>query len=225
MQNVTDFFTSVSVFFNTPTGFAILWTAIVGFIIYLASKYNPFVEAWRKYEGSIIAGIRFAEKSIDDSTENKSLAKLDAALKYVIKAYEDANSGKSPSQTLINAFKEGIQIKHDQMERVGTLPKATKTKVVGLLLVCSVAFAVAGCGVPAGKDISSGIGGGNSIKLDNSNNNVIVLTDGELEPEKVVEKAGKIIVPDVPLPQIIPNPAADDVESEDVDEEKTDSAQ
>lgn len=209
MQNVTDFFTSVSVFFNTPTGFAILWTAIVGFIIYLASKYNPFVEAWRKYEGSIIAGIRFAEKSIDDSTENKSLAKLDAALKYVIKAYEDANSGKSPSETLINAFKEGIQIKHDQMERVGTLPKATKTTVIGLLLICSIAFAVAGCGVPMGKDISSGAAGGNSIKLDKSCNNVIVLTDGQLNPADVIEKAGKIIIPIAPLPQTIEIKAAE----------------
>jgi soluble cytochrome b562 len=215
MQNVTDFFTSVSAFFNTPTGFAILWTAIVGFIIYLASKYNPFVEVWKKYEGSIIAGIRFAEKSIDDSSENKSLAKLDAALKYVIKAYESANKGKSPSETLINAFKEGIQIKHDQMERVGTLPKATKTKVFGLILLCSVTFAVAGCGVPVGKDISSGIGGGNSIKLDNSNNNVIVLTDGELKPENVVEKAGDIIVPDVPLPQVNEDNATGDAESND----------
>jgi len=78
-----------------------------------------------------------------------------------------------------------------------------------LLLLCSVAFAVAGCGVPMGKDISSGAAGGNSIKLDKSCNNVIVLTDGQLNPADVIEKAGKIIIPIAPLPQTIEIKAAE----------------
>ena len=120
---MTEIFTAIAAFFNTATGFAILWAAVVGFFIYLASKYNPFVEVWRKYEGTIITAVRFAEQSIPDDTENKGLAKLDWALQYVIKAYEEANNGKSPSETLIAAFKEGIQIKHDQLDRLGSLSK------------------------------------------------------------------------------------------------------
>ena len=199
---MTDFFTSIGTFFNTPTGFAILWTVGIAALIWLASKYNPFQAAWKKYEGSIITGIRLAEKAIDDSTENKSLAKLDAALKYVIKAYESVNNGKSPSETLIAAFKEGIQIKHDQMEASGSLSK-TAAATTAVLLICAITFAVAGCGTPIGKDISSGAAGGNSIKLDKSCKNVIILTDGQFNPADVIEKAGKIVIPMTPLPQTI----------------------
>jgi hypothetical protein len=120
---MTEIFTAIAAFFNSAIGFAILWAAIVGAFTWFASKYNPFVEAWRKYEGSIITAVRFAEQSIPSDTENKGLAKLDWALQYVIKAYEDANNGKSPSENLINAFREGIQLKHDQLDRFGSLGK------------------------------------------------------------------------------------------------------
>jgi hypothetical protein len=108
-------------FLNSGIGFAIVWAALVGFFLFLASKFNPLQEKWKQYEGSIITGIRLAEKQIPDDTPNAGLAKLDAALRFVIAAYAEANNGKQPSAALIEQIKQGIQIKHDELDRYGGL--------------------------------------------------------------------------------------------------------
>lgn len=110
-------------FFNSGFGFAVTWAAMVGFFIFLTSKLNPFQEAWKKYEGSIITGIKLAEKQIADDTPNAGLAKLDAALKFVLNAYAEANNGKQPSAKLVEEIKQGIQIKHSDLDRFGGLSK------------------------------------------------------------------------------------------------------
>lgn len=110
-------------FLNSGIGFAIVWAALVGFFLFLASKFNPLQEKWKQYEGSIITGIRLAEKQIPDDTPNAGLAKLDAALRFVIAAYAEANNGKQPSAALIEQIKQGIQIKHDELDRYGGLSK------------------------------------------------------------------------------------------------------
>ncbi|HOD83920.1 MAG TPA: hypothetical protein PKG77_21060 [Phycisphaerae bacterium] len=110
-------------FLNSGIGFAIIWAAMVGFFIFLASKFNPLQEKWKQYEGSIITGIKLAEKQIPDDTPNSGLAKLDAALRFVLKAYAEANSGKQPSDALVEQIKQGIQIKHSELDRWGGLPK------------------------------------------------------------------------------------------------------
>lgn len=108
-------------FLNSGTGFAIVWAALVGFFLFLASKFNPLQEKWKQYEGSIITGIKLAEKQIPDDTPNAGLAKLDAALRFVLNAYAEANNGKQPSAALIEQIKQGIQIKHDELDRYGGL--------------------------------------------------------------------------------------------------------
>jgi hypothetical protein len=108
-------------FLNSGIGFAIVWAALVGFFLFLASKFNPLQEKWKQYEGSIITGIKLAEKQIPDDTPNAGLAKLDAALRFVIAAYAEANNGKQPSVALIEQIKQGIQIKHDELDRYGGL--------------------------------------------------------------------------------------------------------
>ena len=108
---------------NSPFGFAVIWAAVIGVFIFLAGKYNPFQEAWKKYEGSIITGIKLAEKQIADDTPNAGLAKLDAALRFVLAAYGEANGGKQPSAKLIEQIRQGIQIKHSQFDRFGGLSK------------------------------------------------------------------------------------------------------
>ena len=110
-------------FFSSGFGFAVTWAAVVGFFIFLTSKLNPFTEAWKKYEGSIITGIKLAEKEIADDTPNSGLAKLDSALRFVLKAYAEANKGKQPPAKLVEEIKQGIQIKHSDLDRFGGLSK------------------------------------------------------------------------------------------------------
>lgn len=110
-------------FLNSGIGFAIIWAAMVGFFIFLASRFNPWQEKWKQYEGSIITGIKLAEKQIPDDTPNAGLAKLDAALRFVLNAYAEANNGKQPSAALVEQIKQGIQVKHSELDRFGGLSK------------------------------------------------------------------------------------------------------
>jgi len=116
-------------FLNSGIGFAIVWAALVGFFLFLASKFNPLQEKWKQYEGSIITGIKLAEKQIPDDTPNSGLAKLDAALRFVLNAYAEANNGKQPSAALIEQIKQGIQIKHDELDRYGGLESKKEAHV------------------------------------------------------------------------------------------------
>jgi len=96
---------------------------MVGLFMFLASRFNPFHEKWKAWEGSIITGIKLAEKEIDDDTPNAGLAKLDAALRFVLKAYAEAHNGKQPPTKLIEEIKQGIQVKHSDLDRFGGLSK------------------------------------------------------------------------------------------------------
>lgn len=69
---------------NTSAGLVFL----AGVLIYILNRLYAKHPAVRKYEGYLIAGIKHAEKVIPDDTENKALAKLDAALDYAIKLIE-----------------------------------------------------------------------------------------------------------------------------------------
>ena len=114
-------FNGIWTFLNSGIGFAIIWAAMVGFFIFLASRFNPWQEKWKQYEGSIITGIKLAEKQIPDDTPNSGLAKLDSALRFVLNAYAEANNGKKPSDALVEQIKQGIQIKHSELDRWGGL--------------------------------------------------------------------------------------------------------
>jgi hypothetical protein len=122
-MNAENIINALGQFFSSGFGFAVTWAAVVGFFIFLASKFNPLQEAWKKYEGSIITGIKLAEKQVPDDTPNAGLAKLDAALKFVLDAYAEANKGKQPSDKLVEEIKQGIQIKHSDLDRFGGLSK------------------------------------------------------------------------------------------------------
>ena len=124
-MDVNAIIEAITGFFNSTFGFAVVWAGMVGFFIFLASKYNPLQQAWKKYEGSIITGIKLAEKQVPDDTPNAGLAKLDAALRFVLKAYAEANKGKQPPAKLIEEIKQGIQIKHSDLDRFGGLSKSS----------------------------------------------------------------------------------------------------
>ncbi len=114
---------SLSKLLNSGVGFVVIWAVLVGVFFWLSSKFNPFQEKWKEWEGSIITGIKLAEKEIPDDTPSAGLAKLDAALRFVLKAYADANNGKQPPAKLIEQIKQGIQIKHADLDRYGGLTK------------------------------------------------------------------------------------------------------
>ena len=101
---------------NSPAGIAFM----AGVLLWSLNKLYASKPAWVSFEGAIISAIKFAEVQVPDGTENKGLAKLDAALKYVVKVYEEAR-GKKPSAKAVADLKEGVQIVHDRLEAAGTL--------------------------------------------------------------------------------------------------------
>ena len=98
---------------NSPIGWA-----ISGFIIlFVINKIFAAKPGWAKYEGPIISAIKWAEKSIDDNTDNAGMKKADAALKFFIKSYTEAK-GKKPSTKIIEKVQLGMPIVHDKIEHM-----------------------------------------------------------------------------------------------------------
>ena len=117
---------------NSGFGFMLAWVTIMAAFFWLASKFNPFEEKWKAWEGSIITGIKLAEKQIPNDTPNASLAKLDAALRFVLQAYAESNHGQKPPESLVEELKQAIQIKHADLDRYGGLTsrkQATTTDI------------------------------------------------------------------------------------------------
>ena len=115
-MNWETIFQSVWGLLNSPVGIA----AIAGLVLWLLNRLYAAKPAWAKYEGAIIAGIKYAEKQIPADVDNKSLARLDAALRYVLKVYQETNK-RSPTAKEVAELKDGISILHNELEAEGTL--------------------------------------------------------------------------------------------------------
>ena len=100
-----------------------IWVAAVVVVFLFINKLGPLHEAWKKYEGTIITGIKLAEKAISNDTPNAGLKRLDEALNFVLKSYAEQNGAEPPAK-LVHELKEGIQIKHAELERLGNLHSA-----------------------------------------------------------------------------------------------------
>jgi len=96
---------------NSPAVIAALG---VGLVWLLARLFTAKPE-WKKYEGTIIAAVKFAEKTIPDNVSNTAVKRLEAALKYVIKVYEETQ-GKTPPADVLASLTEGVQITHAALE-------------------------------------------------------------------------------------------------------------
>jgi len=103
-------------FLNSPLGITVIASLVVMALNYIYGK-KPL---WSKYEGPIISAIKFAEKKIPDNADNRSLRRLDYALRYVLKVYKEA-SGKEANKKVTNDLKAGIQIVHNELEENGIL--------------------------------------------------------------------------------------------------------
>ena len=95
-----------------------LAAGLMGWLLMRLFSIRP---AWEAYEGTIISAIKYAEQAIPDDSANKSVARLNAALQYVLKVYAETHRGQQPSASLTNDMREGIQIVHDRLETRGTL--------------------------------------------------------------------------------------------------------
>ncbi len=95
-------------------------TALAGILLYGINKLYLKKPLWEQYEGAVIAAIKYAEKTIPNDSANKSLQRLDTALQYVLKVYEQAQ-GRKATQAEIAEFTNGIQVKHAQLESGGAV--------------------------------------------------------------------------------------------------------
>ena len=100
---------------NSPAGI----TVMAGGLLWLLNRLYAAKPAWQDFEGTIIAAVKWAEKEIPDDASNKAVKRLDAALAYVLKVYEDAR-GTADARTR-QEMREGIQIVHAELEASGTL--------------------------------------------------------------------------------------------------------
>jgi len=114
---------------NFPEILAMVWDAmnapaaiafVAGVFLWLLNRLYTAKPEWQKYEGAIITAIKFAEKNIPDDSPNAGLSRLDDALKYVVKVYEEAN-GKKATPDVVASLVEGIQLTHNKLEAMGTL--------------------------------------------------------------------------------------------------------
>jgi hypothetical protein len=115
-MNGTDILTLLWTAVNSPFGY--MTAAAV--LLWLLNRLYAAKPGWAAYEGTIISAVKFAEKEIPDDVPNKGLARLDSALKYVLKVYEEVNGKRATTQTAAT-LKEGIQIVHDNLQANGTL--------------------------------------------------------------------------------------------------------
>mgnify|MGYP003607525926 CR=1 FL=1 len=95
-------------------------TAVLGAIAWAFVALFERRTGWIKYKGYIIAAVKWAEKTVPDTTENKSLKRMDEALKRFIQLYEIAENA-APSATLLDTVRAQISVVHDQLESEGTL--------------------------------------------------------------------------------------------------------
>ena len=102
---------------NSPIGISV----VAGALLWALNKLYAAKPAWAAYEGTIVSGIKFAEKMVPDDTPNKASTKLNTAINYVLKVYENTNKGKKPSKKLRDSIVQGIQLKHESLEEKGTL--------------------------------------------------------------------------------------------------------
>ena len=101
---------------NSPVGIA----TVAGLVLWLLNRLYAARPAWKRYEGAIISAVKLAEKEIPDETPNAGLRRLDVALKYVLKVYAEM-TGRQASLKVAAELREGIQIKHAELEAAGAL--------------------------------------------------------------------------------------------------------
>ncbi len=141
MEFLVNILNVVWSFLNSAVGIML----VAGAVAWLLKKLYDKKPDWKKYEGAIIEAVKNAEKIIPDDTPNKSFARLNAALQYVLKIHAEVN-GQPATEAEVAEIKEGIRIVHAELEANGNLKK-TATTVGVLLLCCGLLLSSIGCQV------------------------------------------------------------------------------
>lgn len=90
-------------------------TVAASICIWLLGRIYTKKPTWQKFEGTVIAAIRSAEKAVPDNSENKAVKRLDEALKYVLTVFEKVE-GRTATAAEKAEITEGIQIVHNNIE-------------------------------------------------------------------------------------------------------------
>jgi hypothetical protein len=124
---------ALGAFLLSPTGAALV-VAILYYVYKVVIQKVPVIEELKdNYLGTVIAAVKFAEKQVPDDVENKAIAKLDLALKYVLDVYA-SREGMVPADNIANGIKELIQVVHSELEQNDQLhepePEAPKEETL-----------------------------------------------------------------------------------------------
>lgn len=102
---------------NTPAGVAF----VASILVTILGKIFTAKPAWKKlvtkYGPSLMAAVKYAEKSIPDNTESKGLRRLDVALCYVIDLEPKLKTASADN------IKNALTAVHTQAETNGNLKK------------------------------------------------------------------------------------------------------
>lgn len=109
--------TAVWALLNSAPGIIIMGAVLA----WVLKRIFAAAPSWRQYEGTIIAAVKWAEKTIPDDAPDKSAQRLDRAMQYVLRLYELANPGKETPKSLVAMLRQGVQIVHERLEKDGTL--------------------------------------------------------------------------------------------------------
>lgn len=115
-MNWQDILGSVWAVVNSPAGI----TAMASAVLWALNKLYAKKPLYQQYAGTIIAAVRRAEKEIPDDSPNKSLARLDEALRYVLRVYEQVE-GRRATHREVAELTEGIHVMHTELESEGIL--------------------------------------------------------------------------------------------------------
>jgi hypothetical protein len=164
-MNWEAIFTTIWSLLNSAMGVAV----VAGVVLYILNKVYGKKPDWKKYEGTIIAAVKWAEKQIPDDVPNKAAARLDEALKYVLKIHAEVENRQTTAAELA-VLREGIQIVHAELEAKDGLVSNAKTALI-LLMVGVLALGVCGCTVVT---VPPGAG-----PVNVGASNALVVTDGQ----------------------------------------------
>ncbi len=101
---------------NSPVGVSL----VASIALWAINRLYAAKPAWQQYEGALIKAVQWAEREIPDDAENKHMRRADAALQYVLKAYERLN-GKRADARMAEQLAQGIEVVHADLETAGIL--------------------------------------------------------------------------------------------------------
>jgi len=119
-----NFLETVWTAMNSPIGI----TITAGILAWLLERVYLARPAWKAYEGTIIAAIKYAEKEIPDGASNTAIERLNMALQYVLKVYA-RTEGRMPSGKVEAELAQAIGVKHAELEAGGNLRSKTGPEV------------------------------------------------------------------------------------------------